>query len=64
MFRIATYWISGSLFIKLIKGGASFLVIERALFENESRCDMYIKIILAADNTTAGFVCAKCGITL
>ena len=30
MFLMATYWISGSLFIRLIRGGASLRVIDLA----------------------------------
>jgi len=51
----ATNCISGSLFIKLISGGASFLCRDLDLSDVASTYDKYIITNFTADKTTDGF---------
>lgn len=63
MFLIAMYYISGSLFIKEIRGGAIFLQID-LIFSVSLTKSKYFIITFAADKTTATFCNTKFGITL
>jgi hypothetical protein len=63
MFLSATNYISGSLFIKLINGGASFLYSERDLSELTSSSERNFITSLQAESTTEGLECARWGKT-
>ena len=59
--RAAMYWISGWLFIKEIRGGASLRQIDLVLSESSASV-MNLSTTLAAERTKAGLECAKFGI--
>ena len=63
MFLIAMYYISGSLFIKDIRGGAIFLQIDRTFSVSLTK-SKYLRMTFEAERTTAELECAKLGITL